>query len=80
MPLERSFGRTRACDTTVEIARLITLRRAGYRREVDGFAVWSIGPDMQDGGAARGHEEFSRLPPHEREADPYDYDIVFRRR
>jgi hypothetical protein len=50
-----------------------------YRREGDGFVVWSIGLDMDDDNAARDYLTFSRhATPEEREEDPYDYDVIFR--
>ncbi len=50
-----------------------------YRREGDGFVVWSIGPDMEDDNAARDWESFFELKGWEqREQDPFDYDIIFR--
>ena len=50
-----------------------------YRREGDGFVVWSIGPDMEDDNAARDWETFFEQTWSEgREQDPHDYDVVFR--
>jgi hypothetical protein len=49
-----------------------------YRREGEGFVVWSIGPDMDDDHAERDWEAFMQLPPEEREKRPYDYDVIFR--
>ncbi|NIO66236.1 MAG: hypothetical protein GTO28_12345, partial [Gammaproteobacteria bacterium] len=47
-----------------------------YRREGRGFVVWSIGPDMDDDGAARDYYAWRELPDDEREE--YDYDVIFR--
>ncbi len=50
-----------------------------YRREGDGFVVWSIGPDMDDDNAARDYLTFSReTTPEYREEHPHDYDVIFR--
>jgi hypothetical protein len=47
-----------------------------YRPEGAGFVVWSIGLDMQDDNASR---EFADLSPEaKRQANQYDYDIIFR--
>ncbi len=49
-----------------------------YRREKQGFVVWSTGPDMDDDNASKDYESFvkrgGRAGPEEKE----DYDIVFR--
>ncbi len=47
-----------------------------YRREGRGFVVWSIGPDMDDDGAARDYYAWRELPDGQRQT--YDYDVVFR--
>jgi len=52
-----------------------------YRREGDGFVVWSIGPDVDDDNAARdynAYQEQTQDNPEERERNPYDYDVIFR--
>jgi len=52
-----------------------------YRREGDGFVVWSIGPDVDDDNAARdyfAYEEQTRDNPEAYERNPYDYDVIFR--
>ncbi len=50
-----------------------------YRREGDGFVVWSIGPDMEDDNAARDYLTFAKeATPEYRERNPYDYDVIFR--
>jgi len=47
-----------------------------YRREGDGFVVWSIGPDMEDDNAARDLKDWQQLSPDTRAE--YDYDVIFR--
>jgi len=52
-----------------------------YRREGDGFVVWSIGPDMEDDNAARDYftyQEQTQGDLEARERNPYDYDVIFR--
>jgi hypothetical protein len=47
-----------------------------YRREGDGFVVWSIGPDMDDDAGARDYEAWAKLPDDEQKE--HDYDVIFR--
>lgn len=52
-----------------------------YRREGDGFVVWSIGPDVDDDNAARDYDAYreqTEADREERERNPYDYDVIFR--
>jgi len=50
-----------------------------YRREREGFVVWSIGPDMDDdGGRPLDQDALRRMSPEERRWAEYDYDIPFR--
>ncbi|MFB3881136.1 MAG: hypothetical protein ACE149_07725 [Armatimonadota bacterium] len=52
-----------------------------YRRQGAGFAVWSLGPDMDNDDAARDFESYNEkvkgIGPRS-ERPPEDYDIVFR--
>jgi len=53
-----------------------------YRTEGDGFVVWSIGPDMDDGGGRpfdrEAFESRAFRTSEEREQAQMDYDVVFR--
>ncbi len=49
-----------------------------YRREGNGFLLWSIGPDMDDDNAAKDYESFQKLRGLDQHKHPYDYDILFR--
>ncbi len=48
-----------------------------YRREGQGFLVWSVGPNMEDdGGVSR--DRLQGMSVEEREREKYNYDIPFR--
>ncbi len=50
----------------------------GYRRESEGFRVWSLGPDLDDdGGRPLNEQALRRLRGTERDRAYRDYDVVF---